>query len=90
MGSNILDISHSNILSDISPQIRKKRKSKQMGLHQTKQFLHRKGNRQQKRKTTLEWENIFADTSHKGLIPEVYKELTKLNTKKQTKKQAIH
>ena len=29
-----------------------------------------------------EWENIFADTSDKGLISKMYKELTKLDTKK--------
>ena len=31
-----------------------------------------------------EWENIFTDTSDKGLIPKIYKELTKLNTKQTT------
>ena len=29
-----------------------------------------------------EWENIFTDTSDKGLIPNTYRELTKLNPKK--------
>ena len=29
-----------------------------------------------------EWENIFADTPDKGLISKIYKDLTKLNTKK--------
>ena len=32
-----------------------------------------------------EWENIFVDTSDKGLIFKVYKVLTKFNSKKKTK-----
>ena len=45
ISSKILDIAHSNILLDISPQTREttEKKNKQMGLHQTKKFLHSKG-----------------------------------------------
>ena len=46
-----------------------------MGLHQTKKFLHSKENQQNKRQPT-EWENIFANTSDKGLIFKIYKVLT--------------
>ena len=53
-----------------------------MGLHQTIKFLHSKGIQHIKRKPT-ELENIFDNTSDKGLIFKIYKELTKLNTKKQ-------
>ena len=81
IGSNISDIAHRNFLSDVFPQAKETRKNKQMGLHQTKKFLHSKGNHQQNKKPT-EWENIFTDTSDKGLISQIYKELIKLNTKK--------
>ena len=54
-----------------------------MGLHQTKNFLHSKGYNQQNKKQSTEWENIFADTSDKGLISKIYNELTKLSTKTQ-------
>ena len=54
-----------------------------MGLHQTEKFFaqRRKSSYKMKRQPT-EWENIFMDTSDKGLISGIYKVLTKLNTKK--------
>ena len=51
IGSKISGIDHNNLLS-ISPGKENKRKNKQMGLHQTKKFLHSKGNQQQNIKTT--------------------------------------
>ena len=51
-----------------------------MGLHQTKKFLHSKGNHQQNKKTTHRMgEHIH--TSDKGLLSKMYKVLIKLNTK---------
>ena len=53
IGSKILGITCRNFLLDISPQAKEtNEKNKQMGLHQTKKFLHSKGNHQQNKKTT--------------------------------------
>ena len=54
-----------------------------MGLYQTKKrvFTTKEINNKVKRHP-IEWENIFANTSDKELISEIYKGLTKLNTKK--------
>ena len=52
IGSKILAIAHTNILSDTSSQAREtKEKNKQKGLHQTKKVLHSKGKHQQNKKT---------------------------------------
>ena len=49
-----------------------------------KSFCTAKETIKKMKRQPTEWENIFADTSDKGLISKMYKELTKLNTKKQT------
>ena len=53
IGSKISDISHSNIFPDVSPWARViKEKINNIGLHQTKEFLHSEGKHQQNEKTT--------------------------------------
>ena len=52
-----------------------------MRLHQTKQFLHSKGNHHQSKKTTHRMGEPICDTSDKTLISNIYKVLIKLNTK---------
>ena len=52
-----------------------------MGLHQTKKFFTVKKISNKLKRQPMEGENIFTNTSDKGLIPKIHKELTKLNTK---------
>ena len=61
-----------------------KQKKKKIGLHQTKKFLHSKGNHENIKRQLTEWKNILSNRSDKGLISKIYKEITTLDTKKQT------
>ena len=70
------------LIGYISPGKGNKRTNKQIGLPQTKKFLHNKGNHQQIKRQLTESENIFTETSDKGLISKIYQVLRKLNTKK--------
>ena len=49
-----------------------------------KSFCRAKENINKIKRQPTEWENIFMDTSDKGLISKIYKELIKLNSKKKT------
>ena len=52
-----------------------------MGLHQTKSFCTEKETINKMKRQPTEWVNIFAtDTSDKGLISKMYKELIHFNT----------
>ena len=78
IGRKISDIPHSNIFANISPRARKiKERTNKWDCIKLKNFCTAKGNLiKMKREPTI-WENIFAnDTSDKGLISKIYKELT--------------
>ena len=54
-----------------------------MGPHQNKKLLKAKENSTKLQREPTVWENIFAnDTSDKGLISKIYKELTRLYSRK--------
>ena len=77
-GRKISDIPHSNILTDMSPKARDiKERINKWDLIKIKSFCMAKENSiKMKREPTL-WESIFAnDTSEKGLISKILKELT--------------
>ena len=82
ISSKILDIAHSNILSDISPQVREtKEKINKWDCIKLKTFCTSKKNINKIKRQPTEWKNIFANISDKGLISKIYKELIKLNMK---------
>ena len=54
-----------------------------MGPHQNKKLLYTKEKYIKMKREQTMWENIFAnDTSDKGLISKIYKELTGLHSRK--------
>ena len=88
IGRKILDIASSNFLLDISPQAREtKEKINKCDYIKIKRFCAVNDIINKIKRQPIERENIFHDTSDKGLISKIYKELTKLNTKKTPKTQ---
>ena len=80
----ISDIPHSNIFTDMSPRARDiKERINEWDLIKSNSFcMAKENNIEMKREPTI-WENIFAnDTSDKGLISKIYKELTELHSSK--------
>ena len=85
--SKILDISCSNIFSDMSPWARKTHTNTKWDYIKLKSFCTAKKTINKIKRQPNEWENVFAnDTSDNGLIPNNFKELIKINTKGKKKK----
>ena len=78
IGRKISDIPRSNILTDMSPKARDiKERINKWDLMKIKSFCMAKRNNIKIQRETTVWEYIFAnDTSDKGLISKIYKELT--------------
>ena len=83
IGRKILDIPHS-IFTDMSPRTRDiKERINSWDLIKIKSFCTAKENSIKMKRQPTVWENIFAnDTTDKGLISKIYKELTQLHSKK--------
>ena len=84
IGRKISDIPCSDIFTNMSPKVRDmKERINKWDLIKLKSFCMAKENSiKMKREPTI-WENIFAnDTSDKGLISKIYKELILLHSRK--------
>ena len=56
-----------------------------MGLHQIKSFCIAKETFSKTKRETTKSDKIFANYKSKGLLSQIYKELTQINTKKKKK-----
>ena len=80
-GSKISDFAQRYLLSYTPPQAREtKEKINKWDYIKQKSFCTAKDQINKIKRQPTEWENIFTNTSGKGLIFKSYKELTKLNT----------
>ena len=88
IGRKISDIPHSTILTDMSPKEREiKERINKWDLITIKSFCMAKENSTKMKREPTIWENIFPnDTSDKGLISKIYKELTGFHSRKTKKK----
>ena len=83
-GKDLSDLSRSNLLLDTSRKARElKAKMNYWDLMKIKSFCTAKETTNKTKRQPTEWEKIFAnDISDKGLVSKIYKELTKLHTRK--------
>ena len=83
-GKNLFDFSHSNFLFDTPPKARElKAKMSYWDLIKIKSICTAKETINKTKRQLTEWEKILAnDISDNALVSKIYKELTKLNTRK--------
>ena len=84
IGKKILDIPQSSIFIDMSPKARDiKERINKWDLIKIKSFCMAEENSIKMKREPTVWENIFAnDTSDKGLISKIYKELTGIHSRR--------
>ena len=85
IGRTLFDINHGKIIFDPPPYVMeiKTNKKKQIDLMNLQSFCTAKETIKRRKRQPSEWEKIFAnESSDKGLISKIYKQLTQLNIKK--------
>ena len=84
IGRTLFDINHSKIFFDPPPRVMKiKTKINKWDLMNLQIFCTAKETRNKTKRQPSEWEKIFANEStDKGLISKIYKQLMQLNIKK--------
>ena len=84
IGRKISDISLNNIFTDMSLRTKDiKERINKWDFIKLKSFCTAKENISKMERELTMWENIFAnDTSDKGLISKIYKELTQIHSRK--------
>ena len=83
IGRKISDIPRSNMFINMSPKAKDiKERINKWDRIKIKSFCMAKENSIKMKREPILWENIFAtDTSEKGLISKIYKELTRLHSR---------
>ena len=69
--SKISDIACRNFLSDVSPEARETKEKNKWDYIKSKSFCTAKETDNKIKRQSTEWENIFTDTSNKGLISKI-------------------
>ena len=84
MGRTLDDINQSKILYDPPPRVMGiKTKVNKGDLIELKRLFHSKGTTSKVKRQLSEWKKIIANqTTDKGLISKIYKQLVQLNTRK--------